>query len=334
MTRFTAPRVSFGRRPQAADAVPSPIVARAAARRTAQLAEAADVLAVLPAEGESLHAVMTGRYDFMHLIAVLVDRIGIIEKCRIATLSYNRRNLAEMLALIDAGKVKTLTLLCSAFFRDHNKGLWEETLTEFRERGQRAAAARSHCKIVTLAAAGSARWTMEGSANLRTNSNREQFALFRDAGLHDWHATWIDELVTRHEGDEAEPVIGGTAKTSRIGHHFRHSGLGVWCARRGLGDKQQDFDAWKRHPAAHEAFTASMAADLCAVIRQWQPAIPKDAVVTTPPPGASAGKPYPAGFLGQAVARLLDRDYQTTLAPQAPSAGTAGITPSRRTVSG
>jgi hypothetical protein len=206
--KFSAPRVRFGRQPQA-DALPAPIVGKETARRTAMLAEATEVLTVLPAEGESLHAIMTGRYDLMHLLAVLVDRLGTIEAARIATLSYNRKNLAEMLALLDDGKVRTLTLLCSAFFRDHNRELWEETLSEFRDRRQRAAAARSHAKVVTLAIAGGARYALEGSANLRTNSNREQFALFRDAALHDWHAGWIDQLVTQHEGDKGDDPGAG-----------------------------------------------------------------------------------------------------------------------------
>ena len=35
----------------------------------------------------------------------------------------------------------------------------------------------------------------EGSANLRTNRNREQLTAIRDRPTHDWHAAWIDELV-------------------------------------------------------------------------------------------------------------------------------------------
>ena len=202
MSRFNAPRVQFGRKP-AGDAVPAPIIGRATVRRTAMLAEAGAVLTVLPVEGESLHAIMTGRYDLAHLLSALVRRLGRIEAVRVATLSYNRKNLAELVDLLNSGAVGKMTLLCSSFFRDHNKELWEDTLTEFRGRGQRAAAARSHCKVVTLAVAGGARFTLEGSANLRTNGNREQFALYRDSGLHDWHALWIDELVRRHEGDES-----------------------------------------------------------------------------------------------------------------------------------
>jgi hypothetical protein len=46
-----------------------------------------------------------------------------------------------------------------------------------------------------------AKLSLEGSANLRSNGNREQFALVNDASLHDWHAAWIDDLVARHEGE-------------------------------------------------------------------------------------------------------------------------------------
>ena len=67
----------------------------------------------------------------------------------------------HVFGLLDTHRVKTLTLLCSAFFRDHNTELWEETLEEFRDRGQRAAAARSHAKVVTFAFASGQRLTLE-----------------------------------------------------------------------------------------------------------------------------------------------------------------------------
>ncbi len=202
MTRFNAPRPTFGRNP--ADAFPAPIIGKAAARRTAMLGQAADVLAVLPVPGETLHGIILGRFDFMLLLTALVTHLGDVEALRIATLSYNGRNLTEMVALLDSGAVKRLTLLCSSFFRDHNKELWEETVENFRERGQRTAAARTHAKVVTIATASGRRLSLEGSANLRANGNREQFALTDDEAIHDFHSQWIDALVTQHEGDEPD----------------------------------------------------------------------------------------------------------------------------------
>jgi hypothetical protein len=205
--RFDAPRPAFTRRP--AGDLPAPHTDRATARRTAQLAEAADVMAVLPGDGESVHTLLTGRFDLMHVLVCLTERLGTVEAMRLATLSYNARNLAEMLRLLDSGRVRTLTLLCSAFFAQHNTELWEETLEGFRERGRRAAAARSHAKVVCFAFADGRRLTMEGSANLRSNGNREQLTLIGGAPLHDWHAAWIDELVTAHEGEQSDDPGAG-----------------------------------------------------------------------------------------------------------------------------
>jgi hypothetical protein len=213
---FTAPRPAFGAAPRltfdqrpAGDGTPAPHVDHATARRTALLAEAADVLAVLPGPGETVHCLLTGRYDLMHLLVCLIDRLGSVDAMRIATLSYSARNLAEMVSLLDSSRVKTLTLLCSLFFAEHNTSLWEQSLEEFRDRNQRAAAARSHAKVVTFAFASGRRLTLEGSPNLRSNGNREQVLLADGAGLHDWHARWIDELVTQHEGNDRDDPGAG-----------------------------------------------------------------------------------------------------------------------------
>ena len=42
---------------------------------------------------------------------------------------------------------------------------------------------------------------LEGSANLRSNSNEEQFLLANDLGLYDWHAQWIDGKIRVHQGN-------------------------------------------------------------------------------------------------------------------------------------
>jgi hypothetical protein len=182
-----------------ANDLPTAKTFRAAARRTAQLKEAAEVLAVLPELGEALHALMTGRYDLMHLIVALVDKLGDCDWLRIATLSFNLRNIDEMVALLDSGKVARLSLLCSQFFKDNSKEVWTICRERFEGLPAVLAASRNHCKVVTLAFRAGIRLALEGSANLRTNSNREQFCLVSDASLHEWHSAWIDEQVRTHE---------------------------------------------------------------------------------------------------------------------------------------
>jgi hypothetical protein len=207
--RFTARRLPFGRPPAADDEddgadLPRPHLLRLQARRAAGIREAADTLAVLPALGESLHAVMTARLDMTDVVNALLGKLGRCDRLAVATLGYNRRNFKAMVGWLDAGAVGSLMLVASIFFRAHNGDLWAETIKEFGCRGSRAACCPSHCKVMTLSFAGGARLAVEGSANLCSNgSAREQFAVIHDAALHDWHAGWIDELVRRHAPEEA-----------------------------------------------------------------------------------------------------------------------------------
>jgi hypothetical protein len=198
------PRPAFGRHAQhVEDKAPDVLKGKAKARRAMMFKEAGELLAALPAPGEAVHAIMTGGYDLMVLLAALLDlHPAPCRRLRIATLCFNRRNAAELLGLLEGGKIGGLTLLASHFFKAQNKELFEgfrQDLAAFP--GCRIAAARSHCKIVCFDFADDAALVLEGSANLRTNGNREQMILCHDRELAAWHSAWIDELVGQHEGD-------------------------------------------------------------------------------------------------------------------------------------
>jgi hypothetical protein len=169
-------------------------------RRFACLQAARDAVAVLPDEGESVHLVMSGNFDLMHLLIAILGRFGsTCATMRVSTLSLSRRNVQEMAALLDTGKVRRLDLLASDFFRRHDDDIFAELVQEFRARGQRVAAARSHCKVVTLALDDGRRYVAAGSPNLRTNKNLEQLSLTRDRLLHGWYDAWLQDLVKAHE---------------------------------------------------------------------------------------------------------------------------------------
>jgi hypothetical protein len=192
MAKFSVHRVHFGRRPDSeaddnGEGLPTPTRVKLAARRAA---------------GESLHALCTARMDLTDVVNALLERLGRCDRLHVATLGYNARNLRTLLGWLDRQAVGQLTLLASIFFRSHNGELWGTTLEEFRSRTQRAACCHSHAKVVAMEFASGERLCIEGSSNLCGNgSAREQFALIHDAGLCDWHAGWIDALVTQHEGD-------------------------------------------------------------------------------------------------------------------------------------
>jgi hypothetical protein len=209
MARFSPRRLPFGRPPGADDDdgsdLPRPHLLHLQARRAAGIKEAADTLAHLPAGGQSLHAVMTARLDMTDVVNALLGKLGRCDRLALATLGYNRRNFRAMLGWLDSGAVGSLLLVASIFFRSHNGALWQETLTELGRRGCRAACCPSHCKTMAMSFADGTRLAVEGSANLCSNgSAREQFTVINDAGLYDWHAGWIEALVTRYGQEEGQ----------------------------------------------------------------------------------------------------------------------------------
>ena len=282
-------------------------------RRFACLQAAAEAVHVLPEEGESLHCVMSGYYDLCHLLVVLLQRFGSpCDSMKIATLSMSSRNVQELVALYDAGTVKHLDLLTSDFFRKHDDIIFNELVQEFSSRGCRVASARSHCKIITMQLEDGRKYVLEGSPNLRTCRNAEQFVLTRDPLLHQHYDQWLSGMVSKYLVQNLSTHATPPQRRT-TGTHYRHAGLGTWAVKRNLtAEERSAFQAWKQSPATHP-LTEVMAVELVALIHQWQPNLPRDWIVTTPPAGASEGREYPAGFLAKAVADKLGLDYMTTL---------------------
>jgi hypothetical protein len=174
---------------------------RAEQRRKAQLRAAAEVLPHLPGPGESVHTLLTGTFDFLLVLTCVIrSRPASCDTLRLATLAFSRRNTQELCRLLDGRLVRHLTLLCSDFMARSNPGIYQGAFEELAgHRGQTVASARCHAKVSCLAFADGLRLVFEGSANLRTNKNVEQMTAINDAGLHDWHAAWIDQKVREHE---------------------------------------------------------------------------------------------------------------------------------------
>ena len=202
------PPIRLPRRPSftgtAGPGVPPAFTAKARRRYHAMLRESADILARMPGPGESLHALMTGLYDFMTLVGhVITTRPTPCARLRIATLAFSERNVAELLQLAGAGAVQTVSLLASDFFAKHNKPIWNDAVREFQARNWPIAAPRSHCKVTCLEFTDGAKLVFEGSANCRSNGNCEQFCLLNDPELHDWHAAWIDAKHHEYTRDKS-----------------------------------------------------------------------------------------------------------------------------------
>jgi hypothetical protein len=199
----TIPRPAFGSARQHLDAPPPRQTTKADRRYQRAARTAAELLPELPQPGEAIHCLMLGTFDLCQVISATAKRLPELRHLRIATLCYSKRNVAELCALLETRKAEplALTLLVSVFFREHNKALHEYAVGELTEYPDvKIGAARSHCKVVCFDLGMNDALVFEGSANLRTNKNREQLTVFRDRELHDFHSRWIDSLVSAEDG--------------------------------------------------------------------------------------------------------------------------------------
>lgn len=169
-------------------------------RRFACLKAAEEFLPeILPAEAEALHCTMTGYFDLCHVLVVLLNRFDCpAVEMNLKTLSLSKRNVQEYCALLDQGRVRSMSILAADYFRKIEPEIFAELLTEFRARNQRVGIDRDHSKIVCIRLEDGRRYVIETSANQRTNRNKEQLTLYRDAGLFAYRNGEIEEAITRY----------------------------------------------------------------------------------------------------------------------------------------
>lgn len=202
-----AGRPAFGRAARHEPAAPPPLTAKAAARSFTMARRAADLIPELPGPGEHVHCLMTGLFDLCQVVTHTARRTG-CRAVRVATLCFNKRNVVDLVGLLEeregAGDPLPLTELASVFFREHNREMWEWAAGQLAPfPAARLAAGRTHAKVTCLDLGPADGLVLEGSANLRTNQNREQLIVIRDRAAHDWHAGWIDELTGADRGTQA-----------------------------------------------------------------------------------------------------------------------------------
>jgi hypothetical protein len=150
------------------------------------------LMSELPRPGVSHHGVLSGRFALWELVPALIAQTGQdIAELTIATLSFSAQNAADLLTLIDAGKVKRVGLLISYFFKAQNRHLYDSLIPQLRERGHPVLAMRTHAKLTLAHMADGTKYVIESSANLRSSDNVEQFVITRDDGLYQFHHDWI-----------------------------------------------------------------------------------------------------------------------------------------------
>jgi hypothetical protein len=170
-----------------------------------QVKAAKDHITRLPEVGETQHAIISGRYPLFAMVPAVCELAGCdIDELWLVTLSYGRDNAADLLEMLDDGRIKKTWLMVSHYFAAANAHLYDPLAAALIERGQRVLALRTHAKIILFRLADGRRYVVESSANLRSCKNIEQWAFTRDDDLFQFHRDWIaglfEEAAKKDEG--------------------------------------------------------------------------------------------------------------------------------------
>lgn len=180
-----------------------PITCRRTARRRfargKREAAAVDQIRELPDRGEGLVMIMTGTFHGWDLVAAVLRLAGgaEIEHLRVATLGFNRAQTLDLGELIDAGRIRRLTMVVSEMFREKNRSEFKLLDEEMTRRGQVVRCDRNHAKLLCFELNDGRRLVSHGSLNLRRCKSYEQVVMSHDEKLHDFFAAFIDRMASR-----------------------------------------------------------------------------------------------------------------------------------------
>tara|TARA_R100000808_G_scaffold1624_2_gene7221 strand:- start:1847 stop:2488 length:642 start_codon:yes stop_codon:yes gene_type:complete len=182
-----------------------PVTMRTQARRRLfynlkDVSNAEEHLGELPKPDETVHLLMPGNFASFDLVIAIANRFPAqVERVTISTLGFNKRNFNHLCRMTDEGVLGGFSLLASELFREKDHECAEAAILEARENPKvRIAFTRNHAKIQVFEGGGHY-IVSETSANLRSCNCVEQATITNNKALADFHRTWIEEVIDRHE---------------------------------------------------------------------------------------------------------------------------------------
>jgi hypothetical protein len=166
-------------------------------------------------QGAHYYGIVSGQFIFGDLLeSLIVDGQQHIKNMDIATLSVSQDNVDSLRTIMDSGFCLRLSLIVSHYFFSHER----QSLIPYiyRELGHtddfQLSVAGSHCKIACFETFEGLKFTIHGSANLRSSSNTEQFSIVEDPAFYDFNMEYIntihDHYKTINHNIEAAKALG------------------------------------------------------------------------------------------------------------------------------
>jgi hypothetical protein len=160
---------------------------------------AGELIQRLPAIGETLHFVLDGSFRLADVIPIIQQHIGEAVALTICTLGLNDDTTGQLAAMLQAGTLAELRLAFSSYFRASDPDTATHAVQTLTKAGATVAVERLHAKIQLWKPAKSpARFVIETSSNLRSCQCVEICSITNDAGLFNFHDSWLTQFFNRN----------------------------------------------------------------------------------------------------------------------------------------
>lgn len=174
------------------------ITTRATRRRMYDLRDipnAVKFIRPLPADGETVHAIMGGDFAAWDLVPATMQIVGApMVALHMATLGFNAQNSSHLAQLMADRQIGSAVVLCSDYFAKSDAATFAEAKDRLAAVGAKLVSTRNHAKVLVLNF-GVFGYVVESSANLRSCKNLEQVAVTRDRALVEFHRGWITKAA-------------------------------------------------------------------------------------------------------------------------------------------
>lgn len=160
----------------------------------------------------NIYSIVSGNFIFGDLIEALIINKGLnVNVLYISTLSLSENNVDSMVNVMESGLCRDLHLTVSSYFYSHERNnlikyIYDEL--ENKDWGFTLSVAGTHMKIA-LIKTDDLKITIQGSANLRSSRNIEQFSITENAELFDFNKDYINIIEESYTINKKSGERGG-----------------------------------------------------------------------------------------------------------------------------
>ena len=161
----------------------------------------------------SVYSIVSGNFIFGDLLeAMIIEQQVKVKALYISTLSLSENNVDSLVNIMLSGLCDELHLVVSSYFYSHERGNLIKYIYQELEQEKPwkffFSVAGTHMKLAMIET-DELRITMQGSANLRSSRNVEQFSIQENAELFDFNKEYIDIIEESYQVNKKSGERGG-----------------------------------------------------------------------------------------------------------------------------